>query len=127
MPGSLIEMHTYETKSYEQLLHLITDPKVMYADEPPYLFISEVKLSCPEDSVNRLLKFPPVFRHHEISNEEDVIGTFMYDYMITNKIHAAKRETKLTCLLDTCGEFMTFSSYYLWLLLDLSLEITDIK
>ena len=46
---------------------------------------------------------------------------------MANKIHASKRETKLTCLLDTCDEFMAFSSYYLWFLLDLGLVITDIK
>ena len=128
MPGSLLKEYNCITKNdFKQLLHLIADPNVMYADKPPYLFIADVKLKCPTERINDLINLPPVFRHHDIVNDEDVIGKYLYDYMTSNKIHTSKRETKLTCLVDTCNEFMQFSSYYLWLLLDLGLVITDIK
>ena len=114
MHGSLIKKYNCITKNdFKQLLHLITDPDIIYADKPPYLFIAEVKLKCSSERINDLINLPTMFRHHDIVNDENVIGKYMYDYMTPNKIHSSKHETKLTCLLDTCNEFMPFSSYYL--------------
>ena len=98
----------------------------MNANEPPYLFIAKIKFKYQEERINALLKFPLVFRYHEIVNEEDAIGKFMYDCMVVNKVHAANCETKLICLLDTCGEYMIFSTYYLLLWLKFGFVITDI-
>lgn len=47
--------------------------------------------------------------------------------MVANNIHTPKLETKLAYSLDTCGEFMLFTSYFLWFLLDLGLVIIGIK
>ena len=120
MPGSLIKMHTHETESFDQLFHLITDPAKMYVNESPYLFMAEMNLICPEQCINALLKFPPVLSHHEKLNVS-------YDCKIVNKIHTSNREIKLTCLLNICGKYMAFSKYYLWLLLDLGLVITELR
>jgi hypothetical protein len=52
----------------------------------------------------------------------------MYDYMKANKIKTDQKETKLTMLLSTMGEFMSFSTYYLWFLIDYChLIIDDVK
>ena len=48
--------------------------------------------------------------------------------MKDNKLKSADKETrKLTMLLDTCGEWMTFSNYYLWWLIDHGLVVDDIR
>ena len=53
---------------------MIIDPKIMYANELSYLFIADVKLMCTEGQINRLINFPPVFKHHDIVNNENVIA-----------------------------------------------------
>jgi hypothetical protein len=42
----------------------------------------------------------------------------MYNYMKENKIPTDRKERKLTQLLSTNNEYMTFSNYYLWFLMD---------
>lgn len=79
---------------------------MMHSDIPEYFFITQVNLECPKEQINDLVNFLPVFWHHSIFNEEDLIDKFMYDYMVANKIHASSQETKLACLLDTYGQFI---------------------
>ena len=42
----------------------------------------------------------------------------MYNYMVENDIPIDKKERKLTQLASTGDEYMSFSSYYLWYLMD---------
>ena len=42
----------------------------------------------------------------------------MYNYMKKNGMKTDTKERKLTQLADTNGEYMSFSSYYLWYLMD---------
>ena len=42
----------------------------------------------------------------------------MYNYMKKNGMKTDSKERKFTQLADTNGEFMSFSSYYLWYLMD---------
>jgi hypothetical protein len=57
-----------------------------------------------------------------------MIGEFMFDYITKNNMKTGNTERKLTQLADTNDEFMSFSSYYLWYLIDkFHFVITDIK
>ena len=99
MPGSLIKEYECSTKADVDLcMKLITDTNVMYGNEPSYLFGIKCKLKCSEDLINALPKLPLVFRHCEAINEENVIGLYILNYMVENKIHAAKHEFMLTFL-----------------------------
>ena len=87
MSGTLIKKFKCITKAdFKQLLHLITESDVMNAYKPSYLFIAEVKLKCSDERVNNLINLPPVFRHHDIVNDEDVISRYMHDYITLKKI-----------------------------------------
>lgn len=68
-----------------QYLKQITDPNLMYTDKSQYLYIADVMIRYPEGRTNALHKFLPLFRHHEIINENDVIGKFTYDYMFAKQ------------------------------------------
>ena len=99
-----------------------------FANKPNYVFYAEVKLSCPKSKINYFINFPPIFRNINIKNDESTIGSYMYNYMKVNKFNSIdKDERKLTMLLDTHDEYMVFSNYYLWFLLDHGLVIDDVK
>jgi hypothetical protein len=71
------------------------------------LFIVSVKGDIPRRYWNEFINFPPIFR---------------------NIIPPGSKTKKLTQLLDTNGEFMSFSSYYLWLLIDVfHFEVREVK
>ncbi|WP_295163659.1 hypothetical protein, partial [uncultured Brachyspira sp.] len=102
--------------------------KYRYQPNPKYLFIATVKLICPKNKINYFINFPPIIRNITIKNDEIVIGSYMYNYMKEHKLSSLnKEERRLTQLLDTCGQYMTFSNYYLWFLLDQGLVLEDIK
>jgi hypothetical protein len=82
------------------------------------LFIANIKGEIPKEYYDSVINFPPIFRNITIKTSEDVIGSTMYNYMKDNKLSVDKEERKLTQLLNTNGEFMAFSSYYLWFLID---------
>ena len=99
-------------------MSLITDPNLMYTDQPLYLTISEVKLTCPEKRINPLVNLPPVFRHYEIINEPDVIDRYMKDYMVSNKIRTAY---SIFAVSSCCPHHTLYDCY------SEGLIITDIK
>lgn len=68
---------------------------------------------------NEFINMPPVFRNKIINTaDRNIIGDVNYEQI--KMVGGPKRgnERKLTCLLDTCGEFVTFSNYYLFFLID---------
>ena len=128
MPGSFryrIDVKDAQTK--QKAINIITS-KTRFQPNPKYLFKAEVKLVCPANKINYFINFPPVFRNINIKNNEDTIGSYMYSYLQKHKLASLdKEERKLTMLLDTYGEYMTFSNYYLWFLLDHGLVLEDVK
>lgn len=109
MPGSFVRRITDKQKC----LNIIYS-KTRFQPEPKFLFKAEVRLSCPKCKLNYFINFPPIFRNISIKNSEETIGTYMYNYLQQNKLATIdKEERKLTILVDTCGEYMTFSNYYL--------------
>ena len=123
MPGSFVRRITDKQKCLN-----IINSKTRFQPEPKFLFKAEVKLSCPKCKLNYFINFPPIFRNINIKNTEETIGSYMYNYLQQNKLATIdKEERKLTMLVDTCGEYMTFSNYYLWFLLDHGLVLDDVK
>ena len=128
MPGAFIRRIDVKDKaSKKRCLDIITNSS-RFSNKPSYLFYAEVKLKCPTSKINYFINLPPVFRNINIKNDESTIGTYMYNYMKTNKLTSTDmEERKLTMLLDTHDEYMIFSNYYLWFLLDHGLIIDDVK
>jgi hypothetical protein len=89
------------------------------------LFIVEIKGHIQEEYINDFINFPPIFRNLTIKTTRNQIGDYMYDYMQKNKLKTDTEETKLTMLLSTHDQFMSFSSYYLWFLIDYCHFIID--
>ena len=92
------------------------------------LFVAEILGEIPKEYINEFINFLPIFRNIEITTDEDTLGSFMYNYMKENNLPIDKKERKLTQLASTNGEYMIFSSYYLWYLMDrFHFVIQDIK
>jgi hypothetical protein len=72
----------------------------------------------PQKYWNEFINMPPVFRNKLIdAANPEVIGKLNADQIKALRMKRGT-EKKLTCLLDTCGEFMTFGTYYLFFLFD---------
>ncbi|KAI5546883.1 CBG23764 family [Trichomonas vaginalis G3] len=92
------------------------------------LFVTEVKGHIDEKYINDYINFLPIIRNLDIVTNEETIGSFMYNYMKTNNILVDQKQRKLTQLASTHGEYMSFSSYYLWYLIDrFHFIIDDVK
>jgi hypothetical protein len=48
-------------------------------NEKKELFITEVKISCPEDKKNQFVNFSPIMRNFGITNSKEIIGEAMYN------------------------------------------------
>jgi hypothetical protein len=86
------------------------------------LFIVELVGHIDNEFLDDFVNFPPIFRKVDIELKEEVIGIPTFRYMVDNKLldptKAPRKENKLTMLLSTHGKIMSFSSYYLWFLID---------
>ena len=128
MPGGFIMRIDATTKQLKSRCISIITSKSRFDANPKYLFKAEVKLKCPKSKINYFINLPPIFRNINIKNDRQTIGSYMYDYMKKNNlISIDKEERKLTMLIDTCDEYMTFSNYYLWFLLDHGLILEDVR
>jgi hypothetical protein len=80
------------------------------------VFIMTVKAHMPYKYWDKFTNMPPVFRNKLIdAADQNVIGKVNADQIKKLKVKRGE-ERKLTCLLDTCGEYMTFGSYYMFFL-----------
>ncbi|KAA6354963.1 MAG: hypothetical protein EZS28_049510 [Streblomastix strix] len=82
------------------------------------LFIAEVRGHIDEDYVNYCIDFAPILRNIDIKTNKETIGEFMYNHLVEHKLPHDTVERKLTNLVDTNNEVMSFNNYYLWLLID---------
>ena len=89
------------------------------------LFVATVKGHIDEQYLNDYINFAPIFRSLEVTTNKETIGEYMYNYMTSNQIPTDKQEKKLTMLLSTHDQYMSFSSYYLWFLIDTCHFIID--
>jgi hypothetical protein len=80
------------------------------------LFIAEIIGHIDENHINEFINFPPIFRNLVINLDAATLGPYMFGFV--RQFTKAKSEKKLTMLLSTHGEYMSFSSYYLWFLID---------
>ncbi|KAA6371981.1 MAG: hypothetical protein EZS28_032492, partial [Streblomastix strix] len=92
------------------------------------LFIAQLKGHIDENYINDFINFPPIFHNLSYQSSKSVIGEYIYDQMQQAGVKTDKQERKLTQLLSTHNQYMTFSSYYLWFLIDdCHFIIDDIK
>ncbi|KAA6370240.1 MAG: hypothetical protein EZS28_034233 [Streblomastix strix] len=96
-------------------------------DQRKEIFVAKVKDYFSKSEYNNLLALPPIFRNIEIENKEEMIGEYMFSQAQKHSLPMLKKDRKLSTLLDTNGQFMIFNNYYLWLLIDLGIVITDYK
>ena len=57
-----------------------------------------------------VFNFFPILRNINIKTDEQTIGPFMYNYMVSNHIPVDKEIRKLIQLASTHGEWLSFSS-----------------
>ena len=121
MPGRLVNtINCYNGVFKKKALNII--------NRKDTLFVAVVKGHIKKEYINDYINFLPIFRNIDITTDKETIGDFMYDYLQKNNIKTDTKERKLTQLADTYGEYMSFSSYYLWYLMDrFHFVIDDIK
>jgi hypothetical protein len=130
MPANL-KRYTNDPIEAKQLFDEIYAKRYCKTDEEAkkgYFFVMTVKAHMPSEHWNEFINMPPVFRNIDIdSSNPDVIGKVNADQINRTGVTRGK-ERKLTSLLDTHGEFMTFGNYYLFFLLDrCHLVIDEVK
>ena len=91
------------------------------------LFVADIKGHIPKERINEFINFLPIIRNKDIITNKETIGEYMYDYMKNNGIKVDDKERKLTQLAEV-DDFTSFSSYYLWYLMDrFGFVIDDIR
>ena len=124
MPGSIIDYFLCDNAKKKQRALQTIHSKDRFTSNGQ-LFVATVKGHIDEQYINDFINIPPIFRSLEITTNKDTIGEYMYNYMQTNHIPTDKQEKKLTMLLSTHDQYMSFSSYYLWFLIDTCHFIID--
>ena len=138
--GHIMYMPGYEINRYEcydnegkrnekvyKACYNIIHSKHRFYPNPEFIFRAKVILECPTEKINDFIDFPPVFRNFDIKNNEETLGSYMYNYGRKNKISAIDKTTKkLTMTIDTMVQSFSFGCYYLWFLIDHGLKVIDI-
>jgi hypothetical protein len=86
--------------------------------EKKVFFFVSIKAHIPIEYYNEFINFPPIIRDYYTVESLDSIEA-------SGKDNNKKYERKLTQLLSTMREFMSFYSYYLWFLIDCCHLIID--
>ncbi|KAA6383466.1 MAG: hypothetical protein EZS28_021008 [Streblomastix strix] len=92
----------YRDTKRKQMMNIINSED-RFSDEKGQLFIASVKGHIDKNHINDHINFPPIWRKRTYKTDEKTIAL----------------------LLSTHDEFMSFSSYYLWLQIDYSHFIID--
>ncbi|KAA6398613.1 MAG: hypothetical protein EZS28_005858 [Streblomastix strix] len=118
MPAQLIEKITDQDRCkaliYDQN-RFSEDPLVV---DKMLLFVAEIKGHIDEKYLNEVINWGSILRNIDITTNKETIGEFMYNYLVNHQLPHDKTERKLTNLVDTNNELMSFNNCYLWLLMD---------
>jgi hypothetical protein len=123
MPGYQLQRLYKNNSTNEERMRVIMNPERFVCDDPavisklPY-FVAVVKGGIPESFLNEFVNFPPVIRRLSVKTDEATIGSYMHSHMKDQKIPCDKTEKKLTQLLSTHDQYMSFGMYELWFLID---------
>jgi hypothetical protein len=77
------------------------------------LFVAEIKGHTDERYINEVINWGPILRNIDITTNKETIGEFMHNHLVDHKLPHDKTERKLTNLIDTNNEVMSFNNYYL--------------
>ncbi|KAA6361857.1 MAG: hypothetical protein EZS28_042616, partial [Streblomastix strix] len=89
------------------------------------LFCVRIKGHIDEKHINSHINLAPIWRKLTYNNSIEQIGVFMYNKMKSQRLTVDKPTTKLTSLLSTHNQFMCFTNYILWFLIDYCNFIID--
>lgn len=128
MPGRILSHVITDTAEKKRKALAVIHSNNRFSEKYGKMFIAEIKGHIPEKYYPEFINFPPIFRRLNVETNRETIGNYMYDYMKTNQLPHDKKEEKLTMLLSTHEQYMSFSSYYLWFLIDTChFVIDDVK
>ncbi|KAA6385821.1 MAG: hypothetical protein EZS28_018652, partial [Streblomastix strix] len=114
----------YRDTKRKEMMNIISSED-RFSEEKGQLIIASVKGHIEKSHINEHINFLPIWRKRTYKTDEKSIGKFTFEKMQKYGISVNKLVTKLTSLLSTHDEFMSFSSYYLWLLIDYCHFIID--
>ncbi|KAA6387668.1 MAG: hypothetical protein EZS28_016806 [Streblomastix strix] len=114
----------YRDSKRKEMMNIINSED-RFSEEKRQLFIALVKSHIDKNHINEHINFTPIWRKRTYKTDEKTVGKFTYEKMKKYGISVNKQVTKLTSLLSTHDEYMSFSSYYLWLLIDYCHFIID--
>jgi hypothetical protein len=77
-------------------------------------FVAVLRGHIEEEYINEYINFPPSVKKLEVVTNEETIGKYMYSFMEQHSLPRNKKEKKLTQLLSTHEQFMSFGMYELW-------------
>ncbi|KAA6383853.1 MAG: hypothetical protein EZS28_020623 [Streblomastix strix] len=119
----LIElMFKYKVDMLANISMFSEDPLVV---DKMLLFVAEIKGHTDERYINEVINWGPILRNIDITTNKETTGEFMYNHLVDHQLPHDKTERKLTNLVDTNNEVMSFNNYYLWLLIDSCYLVID--
>jgi hypothetical protein len=86
-------------------------------DKLPW-FVSVVKGHIADEKMNDCINLAPILKKFTFRTDKSRISEYMHWHMEENGLSRNKEETKLTQLLSTHRQFMSFGMYELWFLID---------
>lgn len=97
--------------------HAIRNAQASSNDKTTF-FIASIKAHIDNRHINEFINFPSILHNIDINIHEPTLGSYMINYFTDRDQKIGQSERMLTRLLSTRGEFVPFSSYYLWFLID---------
>ncbi|KAA6384063.1 MAG: hypothetical protein EZS28_020411 [Streblomastix strix] len=120
MPGYVLERIDNDQQRMRNIIYneyrFSSDEQLI--DKHVQLFIAEIKAHIHDDYINDQIDLPVIWRNLTITTSEQDIGKYTYKQLIDNGMQHDIEERKLTMISSTHGQYMSFSNYYLWLLID---------
>jgi hypothetical protein len=123
MPGYQIGRYNKENSDFAKMLEMIKNPDRFECENEeiiakiPYIFAC-VKAHIDEEYLNDNINFAPIIKKLTITTDLKTLGAWTYEHLENNGLSRDKEETKLTQLLSTHDQYMTFGMYELWGLID---------
>ncbi|KAA6380246.1 MAG: hypothetical protein EZS28_024228 [Streblomastix strix] len=103
----------YRDAKRNEIMNIINSQDRFF-EEKGQLFIASIKNHIDKNHINEHINFQPFWRKRTYKTDEKTVGKFTYEKMKKQGISVNELLTKLTSLLSTHDEFMSFSKIVLF-------------
>jgi hypothetical protein len=123
MPGYQIARYDKNNCDYDKMLRMIRNPNRFECKNEERISKIPWTVACVKGHIDEAylkvyINFAAIIKKLTFTTDEKTLGENMYNHMKNNGLTRDKEETKLTQLLSTHDQYMSFGMYELWFLID---------